>query len=68
MKFPKNRASCFFVKRYLVGQADYSVCGVFATAEGAQDFADACAQEFLDKGHDPEYFTFEVSPSTFYAT
>lgn len=66
MKFPKNRANCYVVERV---DADYAsvVCGVFSYAEEAEDFAEACKQEWIDKYPNwDKHPLFRVAISTFY--
>lgn len=68
MKFPKHRANCFAVERRLItaGVPSYAVCGVFPTPEGADAFAGACQQEFLERGYNPNDYSFYPVMTTFY--
>jgi hypothetical protein len=45
-----------------------TVVGVFSDADAADDFKDACKQDFYDRGFTDDDFSFEVQMSTFYAT
>jgi len=63
MKFPKHRANCYVVMRY-IGHTS-AVCGVFPTYEGADAFKGACEQDWLDC-KDTYNATFEVVLSTYY--
>ena len=65
MKFPKHRANCFLVTRYMTGHRSV-VVGVFPTDTGADEFAGACSQELIEKGFPPDMFHFEVQMSTYY--
>jgi len=62
MRFPKHRANCYIVMRYPSATA----VGVFPFLEGAEDFRDACMQEFVDKGFTKDDVSFEVHMSTYY--
>lgn len=74
MKLPKHRANVFLVERNMVTPEEYYlgkwtstvVVGVFATHEGAEDFAGACTQEFIEKGYDSAMYSFETKMSTYY--
>ena len=74
MKLPKHRANVFLVERNMVTPEDYYlgkwtstvVVGVFATYDGASDFAGSCIQEYLERGFDPMLFSFETKMSTYY--
>lgn len=63
MKFPKHRSNCYVVVR-IFGH-DTVVCGVFPTADGADAFRDACAQEWKDKNL-PVDVDFDVELATYY--
>lgn len=65
MKFPKHRANCFVVMRYVQG-TDATAVGVFPTSEGADHFAGACAQEWLEKGFNEDEYLFQVHLVTYY--
>jgi hypothetical protein len=65
MKFPKHRANCFIVMRYMTGHRAV-VMGVFPTDTGADEFAGACTQEFIEKGFTSTEFHFEVQMTTYY--
>lgn len=65
MKFPKHRANCFLVMRY-INQHSAVVVGVFPTDSGADEFAGACTQEYLERGFTPAEFSFEVQMTTYY--
>ena len=65
MRFPKHRANCYLVMRY-VTTAPASVVGVFPNPEAADNFAEACAQDFRDRGFTDDDFSFEVQMSTYY--
>ena len=69
MKLPKHRANVYVVERRILNPTatvSYSVVGVFPTAEGADHFAGACAQDFRDRGFSDDDFTFSVVLSTYY--
>ena len=68
MKFPKHRANVFLVERTVLDKAvrNYAVVGVFPTPEGADEFAGACHQDFLERGFPEDDFAFKVVMSTFY--
>jgi hypothetical protein len=68
MKLPKHRANIYVVERRILNAAaiNYSIVGVFPTAEGADDFAGACAQDFRERGFSDDDFTFSVVLSTYY--
>lgn len=63
MKFPKHRANCFVVMRYLGDSS--AVLGVFPTYEGADGYMGACQQEWIDSKA-PYTPDFEVVMSTYY--
>jgi hypothetical protein len=44
----------------------YAVVGVFPTPEGADEFAGACKQQFIEKGFSEDDFTFTTIMSTYY--
>lgn len=59
MRFPKNRASVYVVRR-----GEEAVCGVFKEYQEAEDYAGACEQQWLEKtGHRVRFY---VVISTFY--
>ena len=68
MKLPKHRTNVFLVERRVLEAAGMSlaVVGVFPTPEGADEYAGACKQDFLERGFDEDDFTFSVTMSTFY--
>jgi excinuclease UvrABC ATPase subunit len=45
-----------------------TVVGVFDNPVGADNFAEACAQDFRDRGFTDDDFSFEVQMTTYYAT
>lgn len=63
MKFPKHRANCYVVVRYL--GSDAAVCGVFPTWEGADAFKGACEQDWIDSKATYNA-DFEVLLTTYY--
>ena len=63
MKYPKHQANLFVVLREGITN---TVVGAFADAELADDFKDACTQEWIDKGASPVP-KFKVVLTTFYA-
>lgn len=68
MKFPKNRASVYLVERtnFDYENSESVVVGVFRTAEGADNFKDACSQEWLDRVGSLKDVEFSAYASTFY--
>ena len=50
MKLPKTKTGLFIVIRHLNGEGDGIPVGIFATEEGADNYAGACEQELIDKG------------------
>jgi hypothetical protein len=67
MKFPKHRANCFLVERRILDKVvSYAVVGVFPTPEGADEYAEACAQSFKDRGFSDDDYVFSVKMSTYY--
>lgn len=68
MKLPKHRANVYIVERRILNAAtiSYTVVGVFPTAEGADNFAGACSQEFRERGFSDDDFVFSVVLSTYY--
>ena len=71
MKFPKNRAYVYLVSRraklvaYPTGTG--VVLGVFSSLEGADNFRDACKQEWIDQVGNNDEVSFHVDISIFYA-
>lgn len=59
MKYPKHRTTVYIVMR----QGNTPIA-VFASYEEADNFKDACVQEFVDRGF--SYPEFDVQVSTFY--
>jgi hypothetical protein len=51
--------------RYMTGHRSV-VMGVFPTDTGADEFAGACTQEFIEKGFNKDEFHFEVQMTTYY--
>ena len=68
MKFPKNRANLYLVVRetYDYSNSDKAVLGAFSDCEEADNFKDACQQEWLDKVGDLKNVDFEVELTTYY--
>lgn len=64
MKLPKHRTNVYTVERAVLG--NYAVVGVFATLEGASNFAGACEQDFKERGFTEDDFVFDVKLSTYY--
>lgn len=61
----KNRDNLFLVERRAI-QTNYNVIvGAFSNSVDAQNYADACAQQFIDKGLEDE-FSFDVIITTYY--
>lgn len=65
MKFPKHRANCYLVMRYTTTNPA-TVVGVFPNPEAADNYKDACAQDFYDRGFTDDDFSFEVQMATYY--
>ena len=66
MKFPKYRANVYCVMRTQFNDFT-AVVGIFSELHAAEEYRDACKQEWLDKiGDDPDGVSFEVVISTFY--
>ena len=65
MKFPKHRANCYIVMRYTT-TSPATVVGVFNNPDGADNFKDACSQDFYDRGFTDDDFAFEVHMTTYY--
>ena len=62
---PKNRENIYLVERVAI-QTNYNVIiAAFGIEEAAADYADACQQEFIDKGLEDE-FSFDVIITTYY--
>lgn len=68
MKLPKHRANVFLVERRVLdnNHHSYAVVGVFPTPEGADEFAGACKQQFIERGFSEDDFTFTTIMSTYY--
>ena len=70
MKLPKHRANVFLVERRILDadglHHNYTVVGVFPTVEGADEYAGACKQNFIERGYVEDDFTFSVIMSTYY--
>ena len=61
----KHRTNIYLVERKAI-QTNYNViCAAFGSSEAAYDYADAAAQEFIDKGLEDE-FSFDVIITTYY--
>jgi len=43
-----------------------TVVGVFNNPDGADNFKDACSQDFYDRGFTDDDFAFEVHMTTYY--
>lgn len=72
MKLPKNKDTLYIVERTIYLDEDGKcvpqkvVIATFLTPEGADNFAGACEQEFLDQGYPPQCFKFETGAVTYY--
>lgn len=70
MKFPKNRANLYLVERWTWKGTFTTIIGGFSTPEAADDFKEACEQEWIDKGFkddlDNGKVQFKVILSTYY--
>ena len=65
MKFPKNRANLYLVVRTGY-QGIVAVTGAFSEPIDADNYKDACAQEWFDKAGELTGVEFEVVLTTFY--
>lgn len=64
---PKNRDNIYLVERKAIGFDNSTViCAAFGGSEAAYNYADAAAQEFIDKGLEDE-FSFDVVITTYYS-
>ena len=68
MKFPKNRANLYLVERtdFDYDSTKQVILGGFANSEDADNFKDACEQEWLDKVGSLHNVDFDVTLTTFY--
>lgn len=66
MKFPKNRANLYLVERIHVLENIGSICGAFSSLEEADDYKDACEQEWKDKAGEMGDVVFSVTVTTYY--
>ena len=61
----KNRDSIYLVERSAVQTNHTAILAAFNNSVDAQNYADNCAQEFIDRGFEDE-FAFNVIVTTFY--
>lgn len=69
MKFPKNRANVFLVERWTYENNATIVVGAFSEYTDAEDYKDACMQEWVDKGlvdSSKQDVVFNVTMTTYY--
>jgi len=70
MKLPKHRGNLYLVIRTMFNSATncWTECtvGAFLTQEGADSYAGACSQTFLDRGYSPDDFVFDVRLTAYY--
>jgi hypothetical protein len=68
MKFPKNRANLYLVERWTYDNNSTVIVGGFSEYQEAEDYKDACMQEWRDKvPYDgQEDVVFNVTMTTFY--
>ena len=59
---PKTKTTVYSVVR-AVG---HTVVATFRSLSSAEEHAQACEQEMIDKGYDVGYFTFTVQANTYY--
>ena len=65
MILPKNKTNLYLVVRHCVGNT--SVIGGFSEYEAADNFKDACQQEWKDLGATEKDVQFDVELTTYYA-
>lgn len=68
MRFPKNRANLYLVQRinYDWENTTYTIVGGFPELDAADDYKDACKQEWLDKVGNLYNTEFKIVLTTFY--
>lgn len=70
MKFPKHRANLFLVERWTYANGATTIVGGFPEPDAAENYAEACRQEWRDKGYgediDEGRVVFNVAMTTFY--
>jgi hypothetical protein len=69
MKFPKHRANLYLVERWTYENNSTVIVGAFDNVVAADNFRDACLQEWIDRGlSDPykEDVVFNVVLTTYY--
>ena len=64
MKLPKTKTGLYVVMRHLHTSDDGFPVGIFATEEGADNYAGKCEQEFLD--HGVNIYHFRKTYTSFY--
>lgn len=66
MKFPKHRANLYLVERWTYVNNATVICGAFDNIVAADEFMDACLQEWVDKGGVINEVGFNVVMTTYY--
>lgn len=61
----KDRDTIYLVERTAQQTNATVICAAFGSSESAYEYADNCAQEFIDRGFEDE-FSFNVIVTTFY--
>jgi len=66
MKFPKNRANLYLVERWTYDKEATVIVGGFSDYYDAEDYKDACKQEWVDKVGNDAGVSFNVVMTSFY--
>lgn len=61
----KNRDNIYLVERQALQTNHTAIVAAFGNSDAAYEYADNCAQEFIDRGFEDE-FSFNVVVTTYY--